>query len=161
MRTSFEKTVCAALLAFWMCLSGSPCLASDLIAPTRTLQGRGEAVAKLTVFSEPPKLEVSLDGKRVGKTPLWLSEVKTGWHTLTIKGKSARVYLGSRKVLEVGLFRGDFIILPGKKKERVKPLRVEQPQAPAPPAAAPPSEAQRKEQLTRWELFVNGSLRHF
>lgn len=161
MRVDFAKTACAFILAFLMCLSGSLCLASGLIAPTRTLEGRAEGLASLTVFSEPPKLQVFLDGKKVGETPLWLTEVKAGWHTVKIKSKSTRVYLDPRKTLKVGLFRGAFITFPEKKKEQEKPPSVQQQTAIAPPETTKASEAQRKEKLTRWELFVNGSLRHF
>jgi hypothetical protein len=120
-----------------------------------------EERGRLTVFSEPPKIEVFLDGKRVGETPLWLTEVKAGWHTLRIEEKETRVYLGAEKALEVGLFKGSFITLPEKKKEQKKPQRVEQQVEATPPESRQPSEAQRKEELTCWELFVNGSLRHF
>jgi hypothetical protein len=161
MRGNFKKAACAGLLAFLVCLPGSFCLASDLIAPTRTLQVGAEERGRLTVFSEPPKLEVFLDGKKAGETPLWLSEVKAGWHTLRIEEKETRVYLGAEKSLEVGLFKGSFITLPEKKKEQKKPQRVEQQVEATPPESRQPSEAQRKEELTRWELFVNGSLRHF
>jgi hypothetical protein len=44
-------------------------LAADLIEPTRTLDDSGKAEGKLTVFSEPPALLVSLDGVSLEKTP--------------------------------------------------------------------------------------------
>jgi hypothetical protein len=160
-RRDFEKAACAVLCSFIvLCMVGSYSLASDLIAPTRTLQGGVEERGRLTVFSEPPQLEVFLDGKRAGETPLWLTEVKAGWHTVRIGEKETRVYLGAEKALEMGLFKGSFITLPEKKEERKKPQILEQPPA-TPPETQQPSEAQKKEELTRWELFVNGSLRHF
>ena len=45
-------------------------IASDLIEPTRTLEGTSDQSAKLSVFSEPPGLQVTLDGAAIGKTPV-------------------------------------------------------------------------------------------
>ncbi len=160
-RTDFKKTACAALLAFLVCMLGSVSLASDLIAPTQTLQGKAQEQGRLTVFSEPPRLQVFLDGKNAGNTPLWLTDVKAGWHTVRIKEKETRVYLRPRKALAVGLFKGSFITLPEEKKKQEESQAVEQQPPATPPETQQPSEAQRKEELTRWELFVNGSLRHF
>jgi hypothetical protein len=160
-RADFQKIAFIAFFAFLMCVTpGSHCLASELIAPTQTLQRKAQEQGRLTVFSEPPRLQVLLDGKNAGNTPLWLRDVKAGWHTVRIKKKETRIYLGPRKALAVGLFKGSFITFPEKKKEQKKPREVEQ-QATTPPATPNPSAAQRKEELTRWELFVNGSLRHF
>ena len=160
-RTDFKKTACAALLAFLVCMLGSVSLASDLIAPTQTLQGKAQEQGRLTVFSEPPRLQVFLDGKNAGNTPLWLTDVKAGWHTVRIKEKETRIYLGPRKALKIGLFKDSLITFPEKKKEQKKLQKVEQQAAATPPETLKPSAAQRKEELTRWELFVNGSLRHF
>jgi hypothetical protein len=151
-----------ALIVLLISALSSFCLASELIEPTRTLKGGTEERGRLIVFSEPPQLEVFLDGKSVGLTPLWLTQVKAGWHTVRIEEKETRFYLGHEKALEVGLFKGSFITLPEKKEEHKAPQAVKQQAEIAPPKAPQPSEeAQRKEELTRWELFVNGSLRHF
>jgi PEGA domain len=160
-RRDFQITAFTALVAFFVSLLGSFCVASDLIAPTRTLQGGTEERGVLTVFSEPPQLEVFLDGNKAGETPLWLTEVKAGWHTVRIAEKETRFYLGPEKVLEVGLFKGSFITLPEKKEEHKKPQKVEHHAGTAPAKTRQPSEEQKKEELTRWELFVNGTLRHF
>ena len=58
--------------------------AEELIAPTRTLEGRVQFPGRLSVVSEPPELEVFLDGSSIGKTPIWLKEVKVGSHALRI-----------------------------------------------------------------------------
>ena len=39
------------------------------IPPTRPLDGRQEEPARLVVVSEPPELEVFLNGRKIGQTP--------------------------------------------------------------------------------------------
>ena len=49
---------------------------SDLIEPTRFWSGTGLNVGKLSVFSEPQGLKVTLDGKKIGKTPFPFNKAK-------------------------------------------------------------------------------------
>ncbi len=161
MRRAFKKMAGVTLLAFFISMLSTLCFASELIAPTRTLQGGDRERGRLTVFSEPPRLRVFIDEKSVGSTPLWLTEVKAGWHMVRIEEKETRIYLGADKAVEIGLFKGSFITLPEKKKEQEKPQRIKRPPATPPETQQPTEEARQKEELTRWELFVNGTLRHF
>ena len=57
-------------------------MAAELIAPTRTLKGKNDQSGRLSVFSEPPELEVSLDGTDIGKTPVISKEVEPGTHLI-------------------------------------------------------------------------------
>jgi hypothetical protein len=76
------------------------CYGGELIEPTRTLQDAGERWGKLIVFSEPPEVDVFLDGSKVGQTPLWLEKVKEGTHKLQIKDREKEIYV------KEGLFKG-------------------------------------------------------
>ena len=58
--------------------SQSLSFSADLIEPSRTLEGKKQNVGKLSVFSDPPGLDVFLDGVDIGKTPIFLKEVTTG-----------------------------------------------------------------------------------
>ncbi len=48
-------------VGFLLLLINNLSFASDLIEPTRTLSSTGKSVGKLTVSSEPPRLEVKMD----------------------------------------------------------------------------------------------------
>ena len=70
------------VFGFAFLLVYSPAWSSELIKPTRALDSTGEKLGKLSVFSEPPGLEVTLEGTIIGKTPIFLDEVKPGSHRL-------------------------------------------------------------------------------
>lgn len=62
--------------------------------------------------------------------------------------------------LKVGLFKGSFVISsePEKKKPKFEQQKEESGLVPAPPRS---DEEQRRKDLTIWEKFVNGTLKHF
>lgn len=131
-----------------------------LIPPTRTLGDGEKHWGRLTVFSEPPGLDVYLDDKKVGVTPLWLGRVETGIYALRIEDHEAQIHLEQGIGIKAGLFKGAFITMEDKEpevlpapgpEEKPKPRRAEEKPAPE----------ERKEDLTRWELFINGSLPFF
>jgi hypothetical protein len=96
---SILMNICAS---FVIILLGAAalCYGGELIEPTRTLQDAGERWGKLIVFSEPPEVDVFLDGSKVGQTPLWLEKVKEGTHKLQIKDREKEIYV------KEGLFKG-------------------------------------------------------
>ena len=111
--------------------------ASDLIEPTRTLSGMGHKAGKLSVFSEPPGLEVKMDGTVIGETPVELRAVEPGVHVIHVKGSEIEIYVKPEKSVKLSWFKGDFIEIPveaeqdrkqqnGDKKEAPKKERPEQ-----------------------------------
>jgi hypothetical protein len=58
---------------------------AELIEPSRTLEGQQKTMGRLSVFSEPPALNVLLDGVKIGKTPVLSKEVTSGVHILRVK----------------------------------------------------------------------------
>ena len=68
----------------------------------------------MTVFSEPPELEVFLDGSKVGQTPVWLERVQQGFHKLRVEDPEKKIHVEPGKRLRVGLFKGDFVVFPEK-----------------------------------------------
>jgi len=90
---------------------------SELIAPTRTLDSTGEKLGKLSVFSEPPGLEVTLDGAVIGNTPVITKVVEPGTHALRVNGEETEIYIGPGKDLRLRLHRGSFIEIPVATKE--------------------------------------------
>ena len=88
---------------------------SELIAPTRTLDGAQTLTGLLSVFSEPPDLPVLLDGVDIGKTPVILKEVASGTHTLRVKGTEKEITIPPGKSLQLSFFKDVLIIIPEKK----------------------------------------------
>ena len=138
----------------------SVCSGGELIEPTRTLQEAGKTWGGLTIFSEPPQLEIYLDGEKVGQTPLWLRKVETGLHTIKIGHAQTSVRIETDKRLKVGLLNGSFVISSEPAKETPRVSQPSEQQAVAPPQSQA-GENERTEDLTLWEKFVNGTLKHF
>jgi hypothetical protein len=90
---------------------------SDLIEPTRTLSGTGLNVGQLSVFSEPQGLEVTLDGKKIGKTPVFSQKVEPGVRVLLVKNAEAKIYVAPAQDLRLSLYKGSFIEIPAETKE--------------------------------------------
>lgn len=134
---------------------------AELLEPTRTLEGPSEEIGKLTVVSDPPGLDIVLDGAELGKTPLWQKEVKAGAHNLRVEDKETDVLVEAGQVLGISLHKGEFIIIPQEKETAaVEPKPGEQ----VPEEGAPPSqqeEEEKEKELSNWELFINRSIPFF
>ncbi len=158
--TTFFKTI--GLSALFILLLGVPSSpgAEDLIAPTRTLEGNEELLGRLTVVSEPPDLEVYLDGTQIGETPIWLKEVKPGPHELRVQGSETDVYLEPGKTLTPSLFKGSFIEV-SKEKEPATEAGPEPEKLPEPTKFRKPREEERPRDLTPWERFINRTSPNF
>jgi hypothetical protein len=115
----------------------------------------------LIVFSEPPTLEVFLDGAKVGQTPIWLGREKKGPHKLQVKGLEKEIYVKEGRTLKVGLFKGRFISALEPEKKTVKQAAPEKKEPESKIEGEEFPEKQKENDLSRWEKFVDGSLRHF
>ena len=90
---------------------------AELIEPSRTLEGQQKPMGRLSVFSEPPKLDVLLDGVSIGKTPVISKEVTSGVHILRVKDTEKEIAILSGKSLQLSLFKDSLIEISGKKTE--------------------------------------------
>jgi PEGA domain len=160
MKTTLNLGTIAGLFLCVLVLTLSVCFAGELIEPSRTLQEAGKTWGGLTIFSEPPQLDVYLDGEKVGQTPLWLRKVETGLHRIKIGPAETSVRIEKDKKIKLGLLKGSFVISSEPAKETPKVSQPSEQQAVAPPQAQA-GEDERTEDLTLWEKFVNGSLKHF
>jgi hypothetical protein len=107
-------------------------LHAQFIEPTRSLQGAPEDTGLLNVLSEPPGMEVRLDGKVIGKTPIFAARFPSGVHALLIKDSETDIRLVAGKTTAISWFKGSFIKIP----ETVKPhteIAKEPQSAPAKP----------------------------
>jgi hypothetical protein len=144
-----------------LCLAPLRGAGDELIPPSRTLQEPGSTWGGLTVFSEPPQLEVYLDGKKVGETPVWLKHVKAGFHRLRVEHSETDIYLEPGGSIELSLYKGSFINLAREKRKGEKETGVEAERPTEHGKAAEAPKEPRDTDLTPWEKFINRTLRHF
>ena len=90
---------------------------AELIEPSRTLEGQQKPMGRLSVFSEPPELDVLLDSVEIGKTPVISKEVTSGVHILRVKDTEKEITILSGKSLQLSLFKDSLIEIPEKKAE--------------------------------------------
>ena len=110
----------------WMPVTFS--FGAELIEPTRTIKGENVEPGKLFVFSEPPGLMVTLDGKALGKTPVQLDSVDQGSHELRVAGKETTILITAGEILRLSFFKGRFIEIPPEETGAPKqPHTVEKP----------------------------------
>ncbi len=161
MRMFSKSMVLLACFLSFLFLATPFCLGGELIAPTRTLRGTQEAPGKLTVVSEPPGLDAFLDGSNIGETPVWLTDVKPGMHTLKVKDSETQIHVQPGKTLQVSLFKGSFIrAVKEEKKVEKQPAPEEEKLTERGKAVQPPKE-ERERDLTPWERYINKSSPHF
>ncbi len=137
------------------CLGVSVVFGSDgLIPPTRSLDRPRDQGGRLTVVSEPPHLEVFLDGFKIGHTPVWLKEVKPGAHKLRVRHSEADVYVERGKTLTLSFFKGSFLAVPEETeadKERApEPGKLTEGRKVVKPRGVPTSRKSVRELLSPW-----------
>jgi hypothetical protein len=142
-----------------VCALFSAGLHAQLIEPTRSLQGAPEDTGLLNVLSEPPGMEVRLDGKTIGKTPIFAARFPLGAHALRIKDSEADIHLVAGKTFAISWFKGSFIEIPETAK---LPAEIAQ-QPSKSPAKPKPDEGPGAQQNTAndpyyWPLNPRGPI---
>ena len=99
---------------------------AELIEPSRTLEGQQKPMGRLSVFSEPPELDVLLDSVEIGKTPVISKEVTSGVHILRVKDTEKEITILSGKSLQLSLFKDSLIEIPEKKAEALTQPKLEE-----------------------------------
>jgi hypothetical protein len=138
-------------------------LQAGLIEPTRSLKATAEDPGRLTVFSEPPGLNIKLDGKFVGQTPMRINMVDPGAHQLQVGESVTEIYVEPGQPFHISLFKDKFIQFQVAQKEASgagKTLASETP-APEPSSEHSKTKKENRKAWERWMLFVNGSAKHF
>ena len=99
---------------------------SELIEPSRTIKGLKKPKGRLSVFSEPPELDVLLDGVNIGKTPVFSKEVSPGTHLLRVKKTEKEIVILPGKYLQLSFYKGFLIEIPEKKDEALRKTKPEE-----------------------------------
>jgi hypothetical protein len=118
------------IAGFLLLLINNLAFASDLIEPTRTLNGMDHNEGKLSVSSEPPRLEVRMDGALIGETPVELKAVEPGVHVIQVKTSEIEIYVKPGKSVKLSWFKGAFIEIPVEVKEARKQQKGERKEIP-------------------------------
>jgi len=148
-----SKFCFGANFVFAFLLVYSAAWSSELIKPTRALDSSGENPGKLSVFSEPPGLEVALEGEIIGKTPIFLDEVKPGSHRLQVKNSETDITIEPGKTLKISLYKDKFILVPATDNKPPKqPETVETTLTKSKPPL-PRAEEQRPRELSPIERY--------
>ena len=124
-------------------------LHAQLIEPTRSLQDASGGAGILNVLSEPPGIEVQVDGRVIGKTPIFLARFTPGVHVLRIKDSETDIHLAAGKTTAISWFKGSFIEIP----ETVKPPAEIAKEPQSPPAKPKPDEGPGAQQGTSNDPF--------
>jgi PEGA domain len=135
--------------------------ASDLIEPSRGLPNAANAPGNLAVLSEPPQLDVTLDSTRIGKTPVFLRNVKSGTYQLRVKDSETTIYVEPGATLKISLFKGEFINIPVAEKEPVEPQALQEEKVSETRITQQAPKEEQKKELSPWDRFVNKSINHF
>lgn len=128
--------VSAVIILFIACI---PAVQAELIEPTRTEYGSVDQPGVLNVYSEPPGLEIFIDGKLIGKTPVKSVRLSAGEHQLRIGDTERKVNIASGKNAVYSWFKGAMI-------EVAEPS--ETPGAPTTPDSASTKKLQPKSSVT-------------
>ena len=97
------------IFLFVLLVAFVPAWGSGLIEPTRTLKGSGNEMGKLSVYSEPPGLQVMMDGTEIGSTPVIEVDVKPGTHLLKINESETEIYIVPGEPLYLSWHKGSFM----------------------------------------------------
>ena len=131
----------------------------ELIEPSRTLEGQQKPMGRLSVFSEPPELDVLLDGVEIGKTPVISKQVTSGVHILRVKETEKKITILSGKSLQLSLFKDSLIEIPEKKAEAPTQPKLEEKMVPE--EKKPEDSNKRKKQYDPfyWPLNPSGPIK--
>jgi hypothetical protein len=114
---SIQKLKAVLNAGFLLLLVAELSLASDLIEPSRTLKSEDNRVGILTISSEPPRLDVKMDGTAIGQTPIVLQEVEPGIHVIQVQDAETQIFVGPGKSIQLSWFKGAFIEIPAEVNE--------------------------------------------
>jgi hypothetical protein len=66
----FPKLILLGVFLVFLFVAVPFSVSGELIEPTRTIQSSEKAIGRISVFSEPPGLDVFLNNSKIGKTPI-------------------------------------------------------------------------------------------
>ncbi len=126
---------------------------AELIEPSRTLEGQ------LSVISDPPELDVLLDGVEIGKTPVISMEVTPGVHILRVKDAEKEIIILSGKSLQLRLFKDSLIVIPEKKAKASTQPKLEEKMATEEKKTEDPNKDKKQDDHFYWPSNPRGPIK--
>jgi hypothetical protein len=117
---SFPKLLFLGPFLIFLFIAVPLAVSGELIQPTRTLQSSEKTPGKISVFSEPPGLDVFLNQSKIGKTPILFMEVKPGTYNLKVKAAETQIYVNPGESLRLSLFKDSFIHVKEQQEETIQ-----------------------------------------
>jgi len=124
MRIFLKIVLCLSIPLVFLLVATTFSISGELIEPTRTLESSEKTSGEISVFSEPPDLDVYLDNSKIGKTPIASIKIEAGIHLLKVKDSETKIYVVSGKSLRLSFHKGSFIQI--QEKEREKPKKPDE-----------------------------------
>ena len=126
---------------------------AELIELSRTLEGQ------LSVISDPPELDVLLDGVEIGKTPVISMEVTPGVHILRVKDAEKEIIILSGKSLQLRLFKDSLIVIPEKKAKASTQPKLEEKMATEEKKTEDPNKDKKQYDHFYWPFNPSGPIK--
>jgi hypothetical protein len=150
----FSRVLLSVCIVFcWQLAFGA-----DLISPTRSLDGPPMTVGQLSVFSEPPEMAVSIDGRQAGSTPLIDLQLEEGVYSVRIDRDETEVKVSAGKSARVSYFKGRFITTSRRSAPEAADRAASDESAPQRPAAPVAGDTERPQSPFYWPLNPKGPI---
>ena len=117
----YYRLIALSIFLFGFFAFSAQTMATELIEPTNSLKGSGEQNGKLSIFSEPPEMEVVLDGTKIGQTPIISKDIEPGTHVLKLQNKEIEIYVTPGKAHQYSWFKGSFREIAVKEEDQTSP----------------------------------------
>ena len=151
----YFRLLFSGLFLLFLFAAATSAVCGELIKPTRTLQSSEKTSGNISVFSEPPDLDVLLDDINIGKTPVISKQVTSGVHILRIKETEKEIVILPETSLGISYYKDSLIEIPEKKIEvPTQPKPKEQPKI---PEKKPEDSKKEKKQLDPFYFPTNPS----
>ena len=131
----------------------------ELIQPTRTLKSAEKLPGELSVFSEPPGLDVFLNQSKIGKTPILFMEVTPGTYSLKVKDAETQIYVIPGKSLRLSLFKDKFVQFKEQQEESIQKPEKETAEKKPAESAREKKEYQPEYDPGYWPLKPSGPIK--
>jgi hypothetical protein len=154
----FPKLISLGVFLVFLFVAVPFSVSGELIEPTRTLESLQNKIGNISVFSEPPGLDVFLNNSKIGKTPIISMEVEAGTHILKIEDSEKEIYVVSGKSLQLSLYKGTFIEIQEKETPQKQEETATKKQKVAEPAEKKTGYEPKYEPLY-WPLKPSGPIK--
>ncbi len=132
---------------------------AELIEPSRTLESQQKPIGRLSVFSEPPELNVLLDSIDIGKTPVISKEVTSGIHILRVKETEKEITILPGESFQLYLFKDSLIEIPEKKAKAPTQPKLEEKMATEEKKSGDSNKDRKQYEPFYWPLNPSGPIK--